>query len=154
MLRGHLIGDRRFRQNKNQFSLQRFPRTGHVVRLHHGLDLFAHLLVRHPEHRDVGDIVVRDQHVLGLLWVDVHAARNDHVGLAVGEIEKAFGVEIADVAERRPAPDVVGALRLLRIVVIGEHRRIGEIDRVPICPVGASWSFSSRILTLMPLVVP
>ena len=129
MLFGHLIGERCLRQNSDQFGLQRLAGLCHVVRLHHGLDLFAHLLVRHAEHRDVGDRGMGDQHVLGLLRVDVHAARDDHVALAVGEIQKTFGVEIADVAERRPALVVVGLLRLLGIVVIGESGRVGEINR-------------------------
>ena len=68
-----------------------------------------------------------DQHILGLLRVDVHAARDNHVGLAVGEVEKAFIVDIADIAERRPALVVVGALRLVGIVVIGEDRCVGKI---------------------------
>ena len=80
MLFGHLIGDRCLRQNSDQFVLQRLAGFRHVVRLHHGLDLFAHLLVRHAEHRDVGDGRMGDQHVLGFLRVDVHAAGNDHVG--------------------------------------------------------------------------
>jgi len=47
---------------------------------------------------------------------DVHAAGDDHVALASVRLEKAFGVEIADVAERRPRLFVVGLLRLLGIV--------------------------------------
>ena len=72
---------------------------------------------------------MRDQHILGFLRIDVHAAGNDHVGLAIGQIEEAVFVEIADIAERRPASAVVGAFRLLRIVVIGKRGTIGEIDR-------------------------
>src|SRR6516164_1992214 len=87
----------------DQLALQRVARTSHVVRLHHSLDLLAHFLVRHAEHRDVSNVRMGDQHVLGLLRVDVHPARDDHVGLSVGEIEVAVLVEIADVAERRPA---------------------------------------------------
>ena len=49
------------------------------------------------------DLRVRDEHVLGLLRVDVHAARDDHVRLAVGEVQEAVVVEVADVAERAPA---------------------------------------------------
>jgi hypothetical protein len=37
---------------------------------------------------------------LVFLRIDVHATGDDHVGLAVGEIEKALVIEIADVAER------------------------------------------------------
>jgi hypothetical protein len=46
---------------------------------------------------------VAGQDVFGLLRVDVHAAGDDHVGLAVGEVKVAVLVEVADVTERPPA---------------------------------------------------
>ena len=37
-----------------------------------------------------------DQDVLGLLRIDVHAAGYDHLTLAVGQIEGAFFIQVAD----------------------------------------------------------
>ncbi|KAH2818438.1 hypothetical protein KXV85_003715, partial [Aspergillus fumigatus] len=72
----------------HQLVRQLLAGPGHVVRLHHRLHLLAHLLVRHAEHGDVGHRGMPDQHVLGLLRVDVHAAGDDHEGGAVGEVEE------------------------------------------------------------------
>src|SRR5580698_1456262 len=107
-----------------------WPDLRPVGGLHHRLHLFAELLVGHADDGDVGDLRVRDEQVLGLLRIDVHAARDDHERLAVGEIEIALGVEPAYVAQRRPV-FVLGMarlLRLLRIVVIMEARSTREID--------------------------
>jgi len=83
MLFGHLIGDRRSRQNSiNSFS-RSLPARAMSWRCTNRLDLFAHFLVRHAENGDVGHFGVGDQQVLGFLRVDVHPARDDHVGLAV-----------------------------------------------------------------------
>ena len=49
---------------------------------------------------------VADEHVLGLARVDVHAAGDDHVRHAVGQVEVAVVVDVADVAERGPPPVV------------------------------------------------
>ena len=48
--------------------------------------------------------------------------------LAVGEVEIAVLVEIADVAERRPAVAAIGGFGLGGIVAIGEGRPAVEID--------------------------
>ena len=72
-----------------------------------------------------------DQHILHFLRIDVHAARDDHEGLAVGEIEISLRVELAHVTERRPIGmrGVSRLRRLLAVVVIFERRRASEIDR-------------------------
>ncbi len=100
----------------------------HDSRVDDGLDLFAEVVVRHTEHGDVDHLVVGDQHVLGLLRIDVHAAGDDHVGLAVGEVQEAVGVEVADVAERAPALRVPRVLRLLGVVVVFEFCAALEVD--------------------------
>jgi hypothetical protein len=83
---------------------------GHLDGVHHGLDLFAEVLVGHAEHGHVEHLGVHGEHVLGLLGVDVHAAGDDHVRLAVGEVEEAVLVDVADVAERAPALGMRDAL--------------------------------------------
>jgi hypothetical protein len=66
--------------------------------------------------------------VLRLLGVDVHATRDDHVSLTVGQIEVSVGVDMADVAKRDPAIRVVGGGGLDRVIVVRERRPAGEID--------------------------
>ena len=100
----------------------------HVHRLHHRLHLLAELLVRHADHRDVCDLGVGDEQVLDFLRVDVHAARDDHEVLAIGEVEEAVGVDVADVAERRPAFAAARVRGLLRVVVVLEGGAVGEVD--------------------------
>ena len=103
-------------------------RGGGVDGLNHGLDGFAHLGVGHADHRDVADGWMAREDVLRLLRVDVHPARDDHVGLAVREVQVAVGVEVADVAERPPAVLVRDRCGLLGIVVILERASAREVD--------------------------
>jgi hypothetical protein len=74
------------------------------------------------EHRGVGDPGMGDQEVL--LRINIDAAGDGHEGRAVGEVEIAVGVDIADVAHR--AHGAVGRTRLsgaVRIVEIFKRRR-------------------------------
>src|SRR6202521_3322439 len=56
----------------------------------------APLRRRPPHHRDVGHLGMGGQHGLEVARVDVEAARDDHVLLAVEQHEEAVGVEAAD----------------------------------------------------------
>src|SRR5689334_6893557 len=47
------------------------------------LDLLAHVVVGNAEHRDVADPRMGEDLALDLGGIDVHAARDDHVALAV-----------------------------------------------------------------------
>ena len=51
------------------------------------------------EYSNVNDFWVMNQCVLCLLWIDVDSTTNDHVRLAVGEIEKVVVVDIANIAK-------------------------------------------------------
>src|SRR5947207_2112079 len=68
------------------------------------LDHREHLLtpfrVRDPDDGDVGDRGMLEQRGVHLGRVDVHTARDDEVGGAVGEEQETVVVEIAQVAER------------------------------------------------------
>ena len=57
------------------------------------------------------------EHLLDLGRIDVHAAGDDHVRLAIAEVDEAVGVDPADVAERRARP-VRGRRRGLRGVAV------------------------------------
>jgi hypothetical protein len=49
---------------------------------------------------------MQHEDVLDLLGVDVDAARDDHEELAVGQVQVAVLVEVADVPQRAPAPSL------------------------------------------------
>ena len=95
-----------------------------------------------------------DEHVLGLLRVDVHPARDDHVRLAVGQVQEAVGVDVADVAERRPALRVPRALRLLGVVVVLELAATLEVDRARLALRAARRRSSSTMCTMQPSGAP
>ena len=86
--------------------------VGHVDGLDDRLHLLAEVVVGHAEDGDVGHLRVQREDVLGLLRVHVHAAGDDHVRLAVGEVEEAVVVEVADVAERATSPRPFGSREL------------------------------------------
>src|SRR5579862_1781241 len=92
------------------------------------LHLLAHLRVGNADDGDVGDGGVGGQHVLRLLRVDVDAARDDHVGGPVGEVQVPVGVEVADVADGPPAVAVAHRRRLARVVVVLELPAAREVD--------------------------
>ena len=84
----------------------------------------APLLGRDPEHRDVIDLGVLLQRRLDLGGVDVHAAGDDHVGLAVADVQVALVVPVGDVADRVV---VAAAVRLVAgvVLVVGVERALG-----------------------------
>ncbi len=64
--------------------------------------------------------------------IDVHAARDDHVRLAIAEIDEAVGVDPADVAERQHAGFEIGARGLLGVAVVDErlgHVAVSRVER-------------------------
>ena len=93
-----------------------------------GLDLLAPVVVRDAEDGGVGDGGVGEQRGLDLGRVDVDAARDDHVDLAVAEEEVAVLVEIADVADGEEVADAV-LLRLGLVLVVLEVRRCSSSCR-------------------------
>src|SRR5690606_29133365 len=60
---------------------------------------FAKIVVRNADYRDVEDRRMRDERILDLARIDIHAARDDHEALAVRKIEIALLVHPADIAE-------------------------------------------------------
>src|SRR6266699_97028 len=68
----------------DQLAGQVGPGAGQVGGLHHGLHLLAQVLVGDADHGHVEHGGMRGEQVLRLLGVDVDAARDDHVALAVG----------------------------------------------------------------------
>ena len=112
-----------------QVGFHRRAGFGGVQQLHHGFHRLAQLVVRHADHRDVGHLRVADQHGLGFLRVDVHAAGNDHEGLAVHQVQVAVGVHAADIAQRRPALRIAGLCGARRVVVVFELRAVGKVDQ-------------------------
>ena len=99
------------------------------LQLHHRAHLLDLVVVRGADHRHVEHLGMGDQHVLGFLRVDVDAAGNNHVALAVGKVKKALLVDLADVAHRGPAVGGVGFAGLVRVLVVAERQGAGEIDQ-------------------------
>src|SRR5882672_1000364 len=82
---------------------------------------FAELFVRYAEHRAIAHPRAIDQHVFDFGGVDVDAARDDHVALAVADEQKAVRIEEADVAACHE-PAAIDLLSLVRPAMIGEIR--------------------------------
>src|SRR5580692_6800667 len=81
-----------------------------------------------PDDRDFAHLRQLVDDALDLGGGDVLAAGDDHVLLAVGEIEKAFVVEVTDVAGAEPVSEE-GGLRLLRVLpVAARHLRSAQAD--------------------------
>jgi hypothetical protein len=71
---------------------------------------------------------VGEQHGLHLGGIDVHAARDDHVGLTIAQEQVAVVVDVADVAH---GEELAGTVRrgLVGIVVVVElPQRLTEVD--------------------------
>src|SRR6266581_759031 len=69
------------------------------LRLDAGKQPLAEFVVGDAEHRAVADAVHADQYILDFGGIDVDAARDHHVALAVAQEQIAVRVEIADVAD-------------------------------------------------------
>src|SRR5262249_34320895 len=68
------------------------------LRLDMGTDLLAELLVGNAEHRAIAHAGHLDQHRFDLRGIDVDPARDDHVALAIAQIDVAVVVLVADIA--------------------------------------------------------
>ena len=104
------------------------------ARLDGGVDALAPVVVGHAEDGGVLDLGVAVKHVLDLGGVDVDAARDDHVALAVADVDEPLVVEVRDVAHAEP----VAPRRLARgvrvLVVLVEHAGVAahvQLARLP-----------------------
>src|SRR5229473_1856597 len=84
---------------------------------------FAPFSVGHAYHGSHADTRMAGQDILDLTWVDVEAARDDHVLLAVNDIETALSIGTRDVAGVQPTTRErrLGLLRLMPVVT-HDHR--------------------------------
>ena len=93
-------------------------------RLDAGEQPLAEFVVGNAEHRAVAHAVHADQRVLDLGRIDVDAARDHHVALAVAQEQIAVLVEVADVADADEAVAAgLGARLGLAVIVEIRHRR-------------------------------
>ena len=90
----HVLGDVRFHIGR----CQRVGRRGS----HHRGHRLTEARIRNAEHGDFADLRVFVDDGLHFLTSDVLTAANHHVLGAVGDIEKAFLVQMADVAGVHP----------------------------------------------------
>jgi chaperonin GroEL len=94
-----------------------------------GVHLLAPLLVGNPEHRYVEDPRVLLEGGLYLGRIDVHPARDDHVPLAIADVEVPLFVKVGDV------PDAVivaapAALELVVGLVVGVERALAADEEL------------------------
>src|SRR6478735_4150663 len=66
----------------------------------HRVDQLAPVVARDAEHRCFVDVWMRLERRLDLRRVDVHPTRDDHVLLAVADVEEPLVVAVRDVADR------------------------------------------------------
>ena len=122
--------------------------VGALLELHGGLDLLAQLRVGHAVDGGVGDLGVVHEPLLDLDAVDVLAAPDDHVLLAVGDEEEAVLVEVADVAGVQPAVGVDGLGGGLGLVPVAGHEdRAGDADLAGLADAERRCRRSSTIFT-------
>ena len=74
-----------------------------VTRNHRGYHLLHPAIVRQVEHRRFGDVGILQQNLLDFARIDILAAGDDHVALAVEDGEIALVVDAAEIAGAQPA---------------------------------------------------
>ena len=128
-------------QNSTCFGVFRLPKrlrhisiTSSAVRRGAGLELdhrgqaFAPVGVGHADHGAVLHRGVAPDHLLDLARVDVEAARDDHVLLAVDHVQVAALVEHADVAGMVPAEGARLGGGFGVVVIAGRHQLAARDD--------------------------
>src|ERR1700687_620528 len=107
VLRHLVIGERGFELRADVSDVQRHPR----FRFHYGHQRFPKFIVGNAEHRAVVDAWNRMQRGLDFGGIDVDAARDHHVALAVADEDIAVPVDLADIARSdEPVAFDLGAL--------------------------------------------
>ena len=91
------------------------------------MDPVAPFLVGKSDDRGFDDALAGEQHVLHFARIDVVAAGNQHVVLAVDQIEEPVLVHVADVARVQP-PASKGSRGRFRIVPVIGHRLRSAAD--------------------------
>src|SRR5262245_9705886 len=108
----------------DQVVRERIGRFDARLRLHCGDHDLAPFVVGPPDHADVADRGVGEQHRFDLGGVHIHATGDDEVGAAVGEEQVSVIVDVAHVAEREVRAPVrtlglLGRLEVFEPVVVG-----------------------------------
>src|SRR3984885_12487939 len=103
----------------DQLLLEIRPGSTGIHELHHRLDLFAQIVVGDADDGHVQHGWMAGQEVLGFLGIDVDPTGDDHVALAVGEVQVPLGVDMANIADGAGGPvDGPALLRLGRVLEI------------------------------------
>ena len=103
-----------------------------VVGLHDRVDPAAEIVVGQADHRRGAHARMLVERGLHFGRVHVRAAREDHVGLAIGEVHVAVGVDRAHVAERLPTAVDASSRRRRRSCT---STRLGSFGRMKISPI-------------------
>ena len=116
-----VVGQRRLELAADGSEIERHAR----LRLHHRHQRLAEFGVGNAEHRAIMHARQRVQRGFDLGRIDVDAARDHHVALAVADEDVAVLVDVTDIARGDEAVAIdLGAL--FRLVVIGEIRIAGD----------------------------
>src|SRR5262245_51806484 len=98
--------------------------------------------MRDTEHRHLTHVGMLRGDLLNIARIDLHATGDDHVFLAINEVEVAFVVEIAQIAGKNPA--LADRLRCqLRLLVVTRHhdwpapRDLANLARCGLTPIVA-----------------
>ena len=117
-------------QSRTSASRRRGARPAHAERQRR----FAPLLARDADHRDVDHVGMPEQQHLDVGGIDVEAAGNDHVLLAVEQDDEAVLVDAAHVArlEEQAAVLVVPeqVARLVGLLVVALHHDLGAAGQL------------------------
>ena len=105
------------------------------------MNTLSPVIAGNPENRNVGDVFMEFESRLDLCRVDIHPTGNDHVLLAVADVEVTVFVEVSHVADRVVFAAPVRLVLVLGLVVgvedgpaTGEQlsRRVRLLDHVPV----------------------
>src|SRR3954462_6960201 len=82
-----------------------------------GCDFFAVKLIGHTDSRGCGDSLMLEKNFVYLARVDVLAAADNHVGLAINDIEETIRVSVSNIVCVKPtiAKSVCGCFTVLVI---------------------------------------
>src|SRR5258707_856957 len=114
----------------DQLSGKRIAGIAGLAQLDDRLHFFTELLVRYADYCDISHLRVAHQHMLGLLRINIHTARDNHERLAIRQIDIAFLVEVADIADADPSLGISDARGLFRIISGGVNIYPQETEHV------------------------
>ena len=88
-----------------------------------GMHRLTPLFIGYPKDCGLINVWVIFKHSLNLGRVNIHSGRNNHVLLAITDIDVSIGVAIRDVTHRLVTVLLIGHVFIVLFVIVGKHRR-------------------------------